>query len=511
MRSSGPDAQRRSLAGLAGLWSDFLLTLSGQAVALLLGVGGVVLATRLLGPDGYGRLALFSSAGQLLYVVGIHWSMAAAVRFGREALTREGRAGAVLGSWLAVVGASSGATVLLVVLAAPFFSRWLDSTPLGLAVLAVLLLSLAAAKVQEHLLQMASLIRTQVTGRSLGKLAFCGALGLLLLVRGSGSGLPEHAALAMAAGFVVQALSVLPLLYRGAWGVLSTERSLVLRISSYSMPFFGRSAAGYLLDWMDVYFLRLNRTTAEIGVYQVAYQWMVVTSETLGAALLLAFPLLTAKRALGEEGAAQRYAGRLLPQVAVAWGLLLPTLGLLGGVVVPWLLGPPFAMVSRLFGLLLVAASFQLVLYGALPVLASHDRAPRTIRILVVMVAVNFVGDLLLTRPLGALGTGLATAATYAAGGLLHARLLSRELGVRVGPLLLPACLTVPALAAQAMGAPLFMKATLWLACTAATLTWSRRARVFKPEDLALFEAVVMPSWVRGGLLRLYRGRGRHS
>lgn len=495
----------------AGLWSDFLLILCGQAAALLLGVLGVVLATRALGPGGYGRLALFSSAGQLLYVVGVHWSMPAAVRFGREALTREGRAGAVLGSWLAVVGAMSAATLVLLVPAAPFFSRWLDSTLLGLTLLGALLLSLVAAKVQEHLLQMASLIRTQVTGRTLGKLAFCGAMSVLLLARGPGFVRPEAAVLALAAGFTVQALSVLPLLLRRVWGRLAMERAVVVRIVRYSTPFLGRSAAGYLLDWMDVYFLRLYRTTAEIGVYQVAYQWMVVAAETLGAAFLLAFPLLTALRALGDEGAARRYAGRLLPQVAVAWSLLLPSVGLLGSLVVPWLLGPAFAPVPRLFGLLLVAASFQVVLYGALPLLASHDLAPRATRILVTMVTVNLLGDLLLAPALGAWGTALATAATYTVGGLLHARLLSRELGVRATPLVMPACLAAPALAAQALDAAFSIKSALWLASAAATLTWSRNVRVFSPGDLALFETIAMPSWIRAALLRLYRAPGRHS
>ena len=39
----------------------------------------VVLATRLLGPDGYGRVALFLAALQMLYVVGVHWTMTAVV------------------------------------------------------------------------------------------------------------------------------------------------------------------------------------------------------------------------------------------------------------------------------------------------------------------------------------------------------------------------------------------------------------------------------------------------
>jgi O-antigen/teichoic acid export membrane protein len=502
-------AQQEDVA-LSRLGGDSAVALLGQAAAIVLGVVGVVFTTRLIGAEGYGRLALFMGAGQFLYVIGVHWTMAAAVRFGREALTRGADAGRVLGSWLVVVAASLTATVLAIVVVRPLLGSWLGSNT-GATVVVVFVLAVVVARVQEHLLLMASLARLQVMGRLLGKLAFCSAVGLLLWRLGPGAVTPEQAVLLIAGSFAIQAISTGPLLRQAGWKALTIDRADVLRIARYSVPFLGRSVAIYLLDWMDVGFLRLLRSTAEIGIYQVAYQWMVATAEGLGAALLPVFPLLTGRRATGSKDSALHYAGRLLPQIAVVWTLLLCALGLLGGPIVRQVLSPAFAAVPRLFSLLLVAVSFQVVFYGALPLLASYDLASGSLGILGAMVALNLAGDLLLVRPFGAFGAALATAATYSVGGVLQAVVVARAFRVRVAPLLIPAGLGLPALAALALSGPFVAQAMVWMASGTGIVVWARKTRVFTAADLALIEPIAMPPWMRGAFRLFYRALGAHA
>ena len=63
---------------------DFCTVLGGRVIGLPLAFLAAVLATRVLGNEGYGTLSLFFLVSQLFFLFGINWTSAAVIRYGKE-------------------------------------------------------------------------------------------------------------------------------------------------------------------------------------------------------------------------------------------------------------------------------------------------------------------------------------------------------------------------------------------------------------------------------------------
>lgn len=491
-----PDAR----TGAESVWRDYTRILASQALGMALGLGGAALVTRRLGPRGYGTVALFVSALQLLYVVGIQWTMVAAIRFGREALVLEGTAGRLFWSWSPLVAAAFLVTALV------SFSPWVDRyTGLGtsaLWLLPLLLLLTTAARGIEYLLQTQGRMTIYAAGRPAGKLFFC--LALLATAPAAGGGDAAGVILLMGTALAVQALVGLPFLGLRLFRPVILDRSLMRRMIVYSAPVVPTSVAAYLFDWMDIYFLRIFRATEEIGTYHVAYQSMWVVSELLAGVTTLAFPLLVRWRTEGSEERIRAYVHRLAPQAAVAWSLFVPAVGLASGLLFPLLFGPGFGEASRLFAMLLAGAAFQVILYFYNPLFASYDLLSRVTFIHLAMASINAVTDLLLVPSWGPMGAASATAASYAAGACLYLLLGNRRLGLRGGAAAVPCCLAALPLLAQAASLGVGLRVAFLIFSAALTVAWIKRRSVFRPEDVAMFDRVAMPRVLRAGIRRAY-------
>jgi O-antigen/teichoic acid export membrane protein len=492
----------RAVFGLGEVGRDYLVLTGGQAAALALGAATVALSTRLLAPAGYGEVAVFLSLVQLLYANGVHWTMSPIIRFGRDALTRRGSAGPEIGTWLALVSTSTIVVVTLAVLAAGPLARWMQWRGRSTGLLVAFVLAVVAAKIQEHAAQMASLMGAYVIGRLIGKLAVL--LGLAYIVARLDVATPAQVLLVMAVGFILQAFTIVPVAARQRWGRVAVDPALAGKMAAYAAPLAGRSVAAYLLEWMDVYWLRALRTAAEVGIYFSAYQLFVVIGEAAGVVATLAFPLLTAMRAGGWDIGA--YA-RVAPQLAVAWSLLMGGLGLVLPRMASLIFGPRFDPAAPLIALLLIAASFQAAMYLSMPVFTSHDRTANASALLAAMALFNFLGDLILVPRFGAGGAAVATVVTYGIGAALHAVLLRSVLPIAPWTLVLPTLFITPALLATAGAAPTAVATVAYAAGASLLLVWSRR-RIFARGDAALLDEISLPSWLRRILVWVYSRLG---
>ncbi len=485
--------------GIRGVWGDYVTLGSGHGASVLLGAATVVLATRLLGPRGYGEVALCLGVVQLAYTVFVHWTMPAIIRFGRDALVRRGEAGPEVGSWLTLVAAS----VVIAALAMAIWARPLKAwTGLGgdaVGLIVVLFVTIALAKGQEHLQQMAGLIRRYTIGRVAGKIAVAATLGGILYACGPGGGRPTQVLWVMAGGFLLQALTALPaVIARRGRPVVD---SLVLRrMVVFAAPLAVRSAATYLLEWMDIFWLRTFREVPEVGIYYSAYQVLIVVAEALGAVATLALPLLTSFRASGRDLVGYT---RVVPQLAVMWSLGLGLVGLAAPPLLTAAFGARFDLAGRLVAILVIAASLQAAVYFSLPVLTSHDMTRQASVVLVPMVLTNAVADFLLVPQFGSTGAALATVLTYAVGAAEHAWLLRGALGVSPLPFAISTAAITPAMLVVAARAHPVVVLTVYGIGASLLLLWSRR-RVFARKDIALLDNVSLPPLVRGGLRRMY-------
>jgi O-antigen/teichoic acid export membrane protein len=465
------------------LRTDYLALTAAQLATMACGVISVWLSVRLLGPAGYGVLALLVSALHLLYVIGIQWTMAPIVRFGREALAREHATGLQAWSWLPLPGASFLAAAALAVAGWPWLSRYAGSG--HRSTLVALLAALAATTLSmavNHLLQMTGRMRIYAGVTAAGRLAL--AIVLAAVAVAAVTPTPAGILVVMALALTAQSVVGLRFLVPHAFAPIAIDWEITGRMVAYSSPLLVGYGAGYLSNWIDVIVLRIFRTAVEIGVYHVAYQVMLAVTSPLIGIVTLVMPTLTAWRAVGSDVRVRDFLIRRIPQASVVWAFAMPAVGLLGRVGLEPIFGPAFEDASRLLSLLLVAASFQVVSYSYSPIYASYDLLGRASAVQVLIASVNVIGDLLAVPRWGAMGAAAATAASYALGACFAIVLGHHRFRVSVLGALLPPTLASMALVAQAASRRVSTQLCATAVAWGVTFLWARRYRIFAPSDL---------------------------
>lgn len=486
------------------VWGDYAAIFSAQVTFALLAAFSMALAARLLGPEGYGTVALFMGVVQCLFIVGVKWSFSAVIRFGREALIREGRAGRVVWAWVSLVGGSLVACALLF-LAFPGTIRQFVGMPGGHPLLFIILLALTTWTMATiSLLQMQGKMSLAAWMPVIGRVGLVALLVAWALCHGWTLS-PVSVVLVSIGALAIQGIVGAVSLDRAVFVPVQTTPRLLYALTTYSLPLILASAGAYLLDWIDLYFLRLFRSYAELGIYQAAYQALIfVTGASIGLGTL-AFPILTAWRTEGRHDRVIRYAGELLPQISWIWCIGLLVIALVQEPLLTFCFGPAFARSSLFFSVLLIGAAFHPVSYGYLALFFSHDMPAASTVVILLTAAVNILGDWWLVPQLGALGAALSTSASFAVSAWLYLQWGNRRIGVhRRAALVPPVVVAASLLAVLGRGVGVKIGGLTTGACV--LIWWARAAHIFTTESVAWIDHVRMPRQVSWMIRRLYLG-----
>lgn len=498
-----PATRARIIPGVGTAWWDYASILAGQGVFAVLTVVATVLSARLLGSEGYGTVALFMGVVQLFFVVGVKWSFPAVMRYGREALVREGAAGRVFWAWaplfttafiisscVLLAGYSAGATVVGITGGSP-----------AVFIEIFALTAMTGAVVQ--LLKMQGKMKAAAWSPVEGRVVFVALLTALTLLKGWRAS-PLVVILCVGIAMVVQALISLPRLGRNIIWPMGVDWSFTKSLTRYSLALWLGFLASYLCDWVDLYFIRFLHGPAQVGVYQISYQAFLLIGSALIGMNTLVFPLLTTWRAEGREDYVTRYIVRFIPQVTVLWGLLVLSLGVLAEPLFLLLFGFAFHSSARLFFVLLIGCAFQPIAYLYSPLFLTHDRPHWDSVSVLVMAVVNVVGDALLVPRLGAFGAACATAASFAAYAWCALWWGNRRIGVACSTALVAASIVAGSLAVVS-GASQAVKVSVLVTGALLLLGWTRVNGIFSSEDLALFDHIGIPPKLSLFMKRVYQ------
>jgi O-antigen/teichoic acid export membrane protein len=474
------------------LWPVFAWFAISHPAALVFGLAASALAGRLLGPAGYGTLALLLSAAQFLYGIVVQWSMGALVRFGRESLMGAQAGGKVFWSWLPLAIGSLAVAASLAAASWPWIIRYavVPRRPSSLLAIGALVTVTACTAALDQLLQTSGRLVGYALGQPLTKLGFLAGLAILCAA-------PDHAtpvgvAAVMAGGAVLQIAARLPAAERRLLVPVSLDGTLLARMASYAVPLVPGYAAAFLSNWVDVLFLRAFRPVAEIGPYYLSYQGFLAAVAPLATIHVVFLPGLLRSRIAG-DGDTRWFLERLLPGIIAAWTLVVVTAALAARALVPVVFGPGFEQASRYLAILLVAAAFQVVPHVCSPVYAAYDALGDAARVQLATTGLNVIGDALLVPRYGAMGAAVATALSYAIGAAVSWALIRKRFApAAVRPLLLP-CLAGAALIALAVGSldqPFFIVAGI--SCVVAVA--ARQLRRFASMERARLVDLVASS-----------------
>ncbi len=481
-------------------WWDFLSLSSAQLALMPLALLSASITSRLLGPQGYGILALAFSIAQVAFVCAINWASNAMVRFGRAEIIVEGSMRRTFWACTLLIAGCCIIALASLALLRGLVARYIGIPERALWIVLAMILAIVLSNQTLLLLQAHGRMRRYAMTSASERIIY------IILLLASALLWPSMDAVAI---FLLTVLCKLLQTLLGVSGLplrglfpVTLHRPTLERILRYSWPMVFAFSGGYVVDWIDLYVIRAYLPLSDVGTYQVAYQGMLSLSGLLMVLSTLAFPIITGLRVQDRQEAVRRYVTRFTPQVTVTWGLILALVSGFSPAVIPLLFGQQFIGAIRPFKILLMGIAFQSISVMYSPILASYDLTKQSTGIVIFMGLVNLAGDLVLVPRLGIAGAAVATAFSYVLSSTLYLVVGNRRLDIASPmPLLCP----LPGL--LALGGNLLTDSVsvgilLFLGTASLTVSFARRARLFERTDADVLEQIEMPAAFKRGIRR---------
>ena len=486
-----------AIRGAKTVAGDLAAVASGRLALAGLSAASVLITTRMLGPSGYGTLALVSVAAGLIFTASTSWTGISVRRYGREELAETGSMSRL--TWnrviIGVPVAALSIGVILVLKVTHTLSATLTWTLVAIAVGSALV-----AVVNDHwvcLLETNGRMKTSAAAQ-----VTCQALYVGILVAIFATGARASAATVLILGLgtsTLLAIVVVPLVWRVGLAPARTNAALLRRMLKLSTPMIAFTVSQYLFASIDIIALRLWRSQADVGVYAVAYQAYTVLSRVAVAATAVFVPLFVSLEMAGRRNLINRYLTVNVPQgvflIAAATGLAIPLLP----VVIPLAFGHRFAAAADPLAILCVALAFLYAGYLLSPILTLRERTGSIAWINAGAAAINVALDALL---IGALHMGVVAPAVATTAGvgfmfLTFAASSSRALDVtvKVDAFLFAPILggLAPALALGGLAGAVAGVAGAALACIT-IIAWRP---LVTSDDIALVAKLALPTVIK--------------
>lgn len=411
-----PDAQLAPVASIRGTTSlagDLAAIGSGRITAAVLSLATALITTRILGPAGYGTVAMVGIISMLVFIASTAWTGISIRRYGREDFELTGTMSRL--TWnRALIGLPLMVISMMIVVglkAAAVLPATITWQLVGIA-LATGLINI----IVDHcvcLLETSGRMKASAGGQVLSQAAYVAALAIMVGVGVHAT--PQDVLILSLASASLLAIGVAPLLWRVGVVPVRIDRQLLRRMLWLSTPVIGLMVSQYVFGSIDIVVLRLFTTTRDVGVYAVAYQAYTVLSAAAVTATAVFVPLFVSLKMAGRDGLIKRYLTRGVPQglfiISVVGGLAVTPLGVL----VPIVFGKGFRGAATPMAILVVGLAFLFAAYLVAPILTLHEQTRTTAVINAIAAVINVAADFLL---IGVFHMGVVAPAIATSGAL---------------------------------------------------------------------------------------------
>jgi O-antigen/teichoic acid export membrane protein len=391
----------------------FISLLSSKLIRAIFNLLFIALLARILGPDGLGEWAMVLAAGTLLHSLLLNWMHAPTVRFGRQEWQKDNSIRITWSARLPYLLIAFGLCGYLVI-ADP--KGWLESYfhltgAMKLAVVFALSWLWLSIETQ-NFLQLRQMIV---------KLAFLPVLIdlvpvlILSIILIKGVILPPHLLITGLLGVAVilwglaLSLEIKQLNVRWVWPGIEVVR----KTFGYAWPLIPGFLLGYLSDWGDQLLLRYFFTNHEVGLFQAAYQWMILFFGVTVPLGMVIFPKLIDNDSLSLDATKNFLLGAQTTVITLGLFLLVPIVSF-----APFFfrifMGAKFTEANLVFVVLCCAipGSIISVFYGVF--FSLQGRLWRsTVVYGGLMSALNMLISLILLPRIGMIGSAVATGISY--------------------------------------------------------------------------------------------------
>lgn len=393
---------------------NFMELLSSKALRAVINLLFTSFLARVLGPSGVGEWAMVIAAGTLLHSFLLNWMHAPTLRFGREEWVRYGSVTAIWAARfpLVIIGFFI-AIILLIADPGHWLGRFFHLPENSNVSVFFALLWLWISVDAQNLLQ----IRGAIRSLAIAPVCVDGVLviSLLLVFAGIVGMVSSHVLIYCLLMLSVSLWGAVLLWqlwqFRFHWEMPTYET--IKPVFAYGWPLVPGFLLGYTSDWGDQLLLGYFYTSHEVGLFQTAYQFMVLLLGVVGPLGTILLPRLIDKEVFSLN-APREFLVKAGPTLIMLGLILLVPVVTIAPLFFKFFFGEEFTEASSVFIVLIASIPGSIVssLYGTY-----FNLQGRLLRSTVIyggiMSAANIAFSILLLPRLGIIGSAISTSISY--------------------------------------------------------------------------------------------------
>jgi len=482
---------------------DFGALITAQGLSFLLAVTYTAIVVRTLGPQRYGSLALLLGVMQFVFCLCVNWSGTAVLKFGKEELSKNGRMSGVFWARTLIIAILLSFAFLILFFIRPWLQNYLH---IGIATFWLLPLLVLAYSLSDY---GAWIMKTTNSIKSYACSLFLRQVILLILIWFAILTLTK---ISLSTIIMIEffsyssvALFVFFLIKKNVYLPFVLDKGKIKNILFYSWPLIFSLLSGYIVDWIDLFVIKLYFTFKETGVYQLAYRMYFYISGFLTSISTVLFPILIAASIQKKEDLIKDfYIRRFTPQITLFWSVIISLLLIFASPFFIKVFSQTYSEAIIPFKIICLGLAAQVIAYLYSSVLCTFTDLRKLAFVSISGAIINLMLDLILVPSLGINGAALATTATICFSVLAYVILVQRHYAMREFRafyfLLLPVSTFILSLILKSI----FIQIIFLLVAIIAFLSLSRRIGIFSKSDIILVEKINMPRLFKKAIIQTY-------
>jgi len=391
-------------------WNSVFLVL-GKVTFLLLSLFSVFFTTRILGPAGYGKLAIFLATIQVFFVFGVSWTLLSVFRYGIEEYSKLRKINSTVWSRLVFLLPTIVISLIFLYFFRNRISSYIKIPNLHIILICFYFLSIVLSSEAQYYLQAIYKIKFYSFLNAIEKALF--VIGLVLIFFKVIPQTIPILILVYALSSFLFAMVILGSMFRRYILPFKIDTVLLKKMFLFSFPLIFGAANAYCFNWIDVIIINKFMTIRDVGIYALAYNGISMLQQFSTLTSTITVPLLVSFLAQSRVDLIKKYMTRIVPQAFFIWTVFLTFFIICSKFLIILLGGKQFFQAIIPFSGLLIG----LMAAGLASLYSAVYNAYEITKYLVIFgfidVLVNILLDFLLVPLIGINGAVIATICAY--------------------------------------------------------------------------------------------------
>lgn len=482
---------------------DFGSLITAQCLALVLSMVYTAIIARSLGPHNYGLAGIFLSIVQFVFCICVNWSGTAVLRFGKEELHNKHSMSSTFWARMVIMSA-----LLLLAFIVLFFMQrrlndYLQVTSAALWLIIPLIVGYSFFDFCSWILR---------TTNSMKQYALVLLLRQIVLLLLTCSFIFFTARLTLPMVISIEAITYLTLiavtflfLQKNIFLPFIIDSAKIKEILVYSWPLFISLFSGFIVEWIDLYFIKYFFGFKETGIYQSAYRLFFYLSTITTSLSTVLFPIIISASINKKDKLIKDfYIGRFTAQIAFGWNILVSILLIASNYVFIAFFGIEYSQAIFPFKIICIGAAAQIITSSYSSVLCSFTNLRKLAFVNLAAAVIKLFLNLILVPLFNISGAALSTATTMFFSVFAYMILTQRH--YKMFDFRAPFFLLLPIvlLFFTCLNAKIYYHILFFMAAVAIFSCFAKSLRIFSKADISLLEKIEMPVFLRNTIRQVY-------